>query len=83
MTKNMKIEREIVMTAARESYKGENLEKYLDQISMKEMGSFAKKVTEKFLENLERQHSGKNFLVGKASRTKGNIKKKIEKVLKG
>ena len=83
MAKIMKIEREIVMKAARECYEGENLENYLEQISKKKMETFSKRVNEKFLANLERDHPGKNFLVQKASRTKGNIRKKIEKVLKG
>ena len=54
MTKIMKQERDIVMKAARECYKGENLEKYLSQISTRDMKTFAKKVQEYFMANLEK-----------------------------
>ena len=83
MAKIMKIEREIVMKAARECYEGENLEKYLKHISKEKIKTFAKKVNKKFLKYLEKEHPGKNFLVGKTSRTEDNIKAKVEKVLKG
>ena len=83
MAKKMQVEKEIVMKVSREIYEGQNLEKYLEQASKKKIQSFAKKVTDKLLAYLEREHSGKNFLVGDASRARGNIGQKIECVLKG
>ena len=83
MTKIMKQERDIVMKAARECYKGENLEKYLSQISTRDMKTFAKKVQEYFMANLEKEHPGKNFIIGKPSLLKANVSQKIASVLKG
>ena len=79
----MKQERDIVMKAARECYKGENLEKYLSQISTRDMKTFAKKVQEYFMANLEKEHPGKNFIIGKPSLLKANVSQKIASVLKG
>ena len=83
MSKIMKQEREIVMKAARESYRGEDLEKFLSQISTRDLKAFAKKVQEQFLANLERDHPGKNFIIGQPSLLKANVAKKIGSVLKG
>ena len=79
----MKQEREIVMKAARECYRGDNLEKFLSKVTTKDMKSFAKKVQERFLANLEKEHPGKNFIIGQPSLLKANVTKKIVCVLKG
>ena len=79
----MKQEKETVMKAARECYRGENLEQYLSKLSTRDMKTFAKKVQERFLANLEKEHPGKNFIIGKPSVLKGNVAKKIACVLKG
>ena len=83
MPKIMKQEREIVMKAARECYSGENLEKYLWQTSATKMKTFVKKVQEHFMANLEKEHPGKNFIIGEPSLLKANVAKKIACVLKG
>ena len=83
MTKIMKQERESVMRAARECYSGEDLEKYLSKFTTTKMKTFAKKVQERFLANLEKEHPGKNFIIGKPSVLKANVAKKIACVLKG
>ena len=83
MTKIMKIEKEIVMRAARECYSGEDLEKHLSKLTTSKMKNFAKKVQERFLANLEKDHPGKNFIIGKSSMLKANVAKKIGCVLKG
>ena len=83
MTKIMKIEKEIVMRAAREIYQGENLEIYLEQASKKSLKPFGNKVQDRFLTNLEKEHPGKNFVIGKASVVKANLARKIVNVLKG
>ena len=83
MPKIMKQEKEIVMKAARECYGGENLEKYLWQISTRDMKTFAKKVQKHFMANLEKEHPGKNFIIGEPSLLKANVAKKIAHVLKG
>ena len=83
MPKIMKQEREIVMKAARECYGGENLEKYLSKISTRDLKAFAKKVQEHFMTNLEKEHPGKNFIIGQPSLLKTNISQKIASVLKG
>ena len=82
MTKTMKIERETIMKAARETYDGD-LEKYLSTISKQRLTNFRKKVQERFFENLEREHPGKNFVMGKQSLFKANLNKKVGSVLKG
>ena len=79
----MKQEREIVMKAARECYSGEDLEKYLSKRTSRELKTFAKKVSECFLVNLEKEHPGKNFMIGKPSLLKANVAQKIAWVLKG
>ena len=79
----MKQEREIVLKAARECYRGDNLEKFLSKVTTKDMKSFAKKVQERFLANLEKDHPGKNFIIGQPSLLKANVTKKIVSVLKG
>ena len=83
MTKIMNLEKNIVMRAAREIYQGENLENYLEQASKKALKPFSKKVKDRFLTNLEKEHPGKNFILGQASLMKANLAKKILKVLKG
>ena len=83
MTKIMKLEREIVMKAARECYSGEDLEKYLSKRTSRDMNNFAKKVQERFLAILEKDHPGKNFIIGKPSKLKANVAQKIARVLKG
>ena len=83
MPKIMKQEKEIVMKAARECYGGENLEKYLSKISTRDLKAFAKKVQEHFMANLEKEHPGKNFIIGEPSLLKANVAKKIAHVLKG
>ena len=83
MSKIMKQERVTVMKAAREIYEGENLENYLKTISKKEMQYFCKKVRDQFLKNLEKDHPGKNFVIGKPSVTRANIANRISSVLKG
>ena len=83
MTKIMNLEKNIVMRAAREIYQGENLENYLEQASKKALKPFSKKVQDRFLTNLEKEHPGKNFIIGQASLMKANLAKKILKVLKG
>ena len=83
MSKIMKQEKEIVMKAARECYRGDNLEKYLSKLTTKDMKTFAKKVQERFLANLEKDHPGKNFIIGQPSKLKANVAKKIACVLKG
>ena len=79
----MKQEKESVMKAARECYKGDNLEKFLSQISTRDLKAFAKKVQERLLANLEKDHPGKNFIIGQPSLLKANVAKKIGSVLKG
>ena len=79
----MKQEREIVLKAARECYRGDNLEKFLSKVTTRDMKSFAKKVQERFLANLENDHPGKNFIIGQPSLLKANVTKKIVSVLKG
>ena len=87
MSKIMKQERISVMKAAREKYaeknNGEDLEIYLSKLSAKQMTSFSRKVQEQFLTNLEKEHPGKNFVIGKVSLFKANLRKSIESVLKG
>ena len=83
MSKVMKQEREIIMKAARECYSGEDLEKYLSKRTSRDLKAFAKKVQERFLANLEKEHPGKNFIIGQPSKLKANIAKKIACVLKG
>ena len=83
MTKIMKQEIEIVMKAARECYSGEDLEKHLSKLTTAKMKTFAKKVQERFLANLEKDHPGKNFIIGQPSKLKANVAKKIACVLKG
>ena len=83
MTKIMNLEKNIVMRAAREIYQGENLENYLEQASKKALKPFSKKVKDRFLTNLEKEHPGKNFIIGQALLMKANLAKKILKVLKG
>ena len=83
MSKTMKLERTSVMKAAREKYEGENLEIYVSKLTAKRMTSFCKKVYDQFLANLEKEHPGKNFIIGEASLFKSHITKKIESVLKG
>ena len=79
----MKQEREIVLKAARECYRGDNLEKFLSKVTTRDLKSFAKKVQERFLANLEKDHPGKNFIIGQPSLLKANVTKKIVSVLKG
>ena len=83
MTKIMKIEKDIVMRAARECYSGEDLEKYLSKRTSRDLKTFAKKIQERFLANLEKEHPGKNFIIGEPSLLKANLAKKIACVLKG
>ena len=83
MSKIMKQEREIVLKAARECYRGDNLEKFLSKVTTRDLKSFAKKVQERFLANLEKDHPGKNFIIGQPSLLKANVTKKIVSVLKG
>ena len=83
MTKIMKQERENVMKAARECYSGQDLEKYLAKRTSRDMKTFAKKVQEYFMANLEKEHPGKNFIIGKPSLLKANVSQKIASVLKG
>ena len=79
----MKQERDIILKAARECYRGNNLEKFLSKVTTRDMKSFAKKVQERFLANLEKDHPGKNFIIGQPSLLKANVTKKIVSVLKG
>ena len=79
----MKQEKKIIMKAARECYRGDNLEKYLSKLATRDMKIFAKKVQERFLANLEKDHPGKNFMIGKPSLLKANVAQKIALVLKG
>jgi len=83
MSKIMKQEKEIVMKAARECYSGKDLENYLSKRTSRDLKTFAKKVQERFLANLEKEHPGKNFIIGEPSLLKANIAKKIICVLKG
>ena len=83
MSKIMKQERDIILKAARECYRGNNLEKFLSKVTTRDMKSFAKKVQERFLANLEKDHPGKNFIIGQPSLLKANVTKKIVSVLKG
>ena len=82
MTKIMKIEREIVMKAARESYDGV-LETYLSKGSKQRLKPFFKKVQVRLLENLERENPGKSFIIGDESMTKSHMAEKIGSILKG
>ena len=82
MTKIMKIEKEIVMKAAREIYEGD-LEAKLRKASKQALKPFCQKVLERLLANLEKENPGKHFLIGKESRTKKDLADKIGCILKG
>ena len=79
----MNLEKEIIMKAARDIYQGGNLENYLEHASKKSLKPFSKKVQDRFLKNLEKEHPGKNFIIGQASLMKANLAQKILNVLKG
>ena len=83
MSKIMKIEKEIVMKAARECYKGENLENYLQQVSKDMLKSLCKQIQEYILKDLEKENPGKNFIIGKPSLLKSTMIRSIGYVLKG
>ena len=76
-------EKEGIIKAARECYSGEDLEKYLSKRTSRDLKTFDKKVQERFLANLEKEHPGKNFIIGEPSLLKANLAKKIACVLKG
>ena len=82
MTKIMKIEKEIVMKAAREIYEGD-LEAKLKKASKQALKPFCQKVLVRLLAILEKENPGKHFLVGKESRTKNHLAEKIGCILKG
>jgi len=82
MTKIMKIEREIVLKAARESFDGD-LETHLRKGSKQRLKPFFKKVQAHLLANLEKENPGKTFAIGDESRMKSDLADKIGCVLKG
>ena len=83
MVKIMEFNRAQIVAVAKEIYEGENLEIYLKQISKTKILPFSRKVQDRFLANLKREHSGKNFVIGQESLLKANLAKKIGAMLKG